>query len=128
MISNKHHEITAYTFEYSYILNDYQTSEGIAITITDYGEISFFTHNPYLFDDVDIKAIDEQDLLKQLDEIVRRDNKDSLVDYEVEMKQLSIDENKNLVMEFHTIINFTVISQDGVKDTFTKGVAYQIKV
>lgn len=128
LVNSNYHEITGYTMEYSLLIQGYRTTEVISISITDSGKISFFSYNPCVFDDVDIKSIDEQALIKQLDRQVRGDYKDTLISYEIEMQRLAADENNKLIMEFAVIIEFSITYSDGEEDIFTQGIMYQIEV
>lgn len=128
LVDSKYNEHTGYTIQYSFLIDGYRTTDGVAATVTDSGEIRFFFYNPYVFDDVEIKPIDGQSLLTQLDQQVRADNKDSLVSYEVELQRLAVDKNNQLIMEYTVSIEFSVTNADGKKSILVKGNAYQFKV
>ncbi len=117
-----------YMVEYGLKIQGYETSESMGIALTNTGEIRFFSFSPYIFDDKEIKPVDEQVLKKKLDELVKAVNADSLVSYEIEGQWLAIDKNNRLIMKYETVINFKVSDSNGKTEVFTNGVIFEIKL
>ncbi|MDR1628869.1 MAG: hypothetical protein LBS36_01445, partial [Oscillospiraceae bacterium] len=117
-----------YVVKYGLVIQGYRTSENVSVSITNLGEIYFFGRNPNVFDDVEIKPVDEQALRVQLDQQVRAHAGDSFVSYDVKGQWLAVDENNQLVMMFETIIKFNVTDLDGKTEILSAGVMFQIKV
>ncbi|MDR1628868.1 MAG: dockerin type I repeat-containing protein [Oscillospiraceae bacterium] len=125
----KYHEYSGdYMVEYGLLVQGYRTTESMGISITNLGEIRFFSYHPYVFDDIDIKSIDEQALLAQLDQQVRAYAGDSFVGYEIEWRRLAVDKNNQLIMEYAVDIEFSITDSDGRTEILTAGVVFSIKV
>ena len=130
--------------DYSWLYNGYNTKDSIKVTVEENGQISFFYANPYIFDNVERKSINEQALLKQLDTLVHKHKKD-IVSYEVTNRIIGVDNDNDMIMLYDVVIEFEVprenkeisINEKGElkvfeseqkTNVFTQGVVFEIKI
>ena len=132
----------SYDIYYSWLYSGYTTGDAILVSVRENGKINYFSSSPYIFEGVKMKPIDEQVLLKQLDEQVRK-HRSNLISYTVKDQGIGVDFDNEMVMGYDVIIKFEAppekkdtSNKEGAESTaneespkvVTEGVAFQIKI
>lgn len=80
--------------DYAKFMSGYRTSNGISVIIALDGTIHAFFYDPYVFDNITIKNIDESVLMRDLDSQIKAYHGDNMLQYEITDKRLVLAEDK----------------------------------
>lgn len=100
LVNINYSEYTGYAVSYTKIICGYATTDKIVISISADGKIQWFVYNPYVFENIQIDSVNEEEALKKLKSAVKTFYKDTLIQYEVQDKQLAKGENNKVVLQF----------------------------
>ncbi len=119
-----YNDSVGYVLEYKRLINGYETKEKISVIMESDGTIKLFSHNPYVFENIDTDAISiNEETLKAKLHNKLTDAYGADVAYQLNGMTLSTNDDGELVMEMAVLVNTTT---DSIKKTH--GVVFTIEV